>query len=361
MTKINQEIVTDNSFTELLFYKTPNGRVKVEVFLRNETIWLTQARIGELFGVDRTVVTKHLQNIYSEGELDKSRTSAKIALVQNEGSRAVTREIEYYNLDAILSVGYRVNSSQATHFRIWATERLKEYLIKGFTMDDERLKDPRRIFGADYFEEQLARIRDIRASERRMYQKITDIYIQCSADYSAGSDITKQFFATVQNKLHFAITGKTAAEIIHQRVDSKKPNMGLTTWKSSPEGAIRESDVVIAKNYLNAKELEHLNRIVTMYLDYAELQAERGIAMYMRDWVKKLDAFLKFNEHEILSDAGKISHDVAEALAIKEYEIYKKQLNQLIESDFDRVVKKLLEERKSGSPSPPDEKGKTDD
>ena len=361
MTKINQEIVTDNSFTEFLFYKTPNGKVKVEVFLRDETIWLTQARIGELFGVDRTVVTKHLQNIYSEGELYKNRTSAKIARVQNEGGRAVTREIEYYNLDAILSVGYRVNSSQATHFRIWATERLKEYLIKGFTMDDERLKDPRRIFGKDYFEEQLARIRDVRASERRMYQKITDIYIQCSADYSSGSDITKQFFATVQNKLHFAITGKTAAEIIHQRVDSKKINMGLTTWKNSPEGAIRESDVVIAKNYLSAKELEHLNRIVTMYLDYAELQTERGIAMYMKDWVAKLDAFLKFNEHEILSDAGKISHDVAETLAIKEYETYKKQFDRLIESDFDREVKKLLEEMKSGFPSVKDKKGKTDD
>ncbi|OGT38286.1 MAG: cell filamentation protein Fic [Gammaproteobacteria bacterium RIFCSPHIGHO2_12_FULL_38_14] len=342
MTEVIQSIITDNNFTEFFFYKTPNGSVKVEVFLRDETIWLTQAKIGELFGVDRTAVTKHLRNIYSEGELDKKRTCAKMAHVQNEGSRAVTREIEYYNLDAILSVGYRVNSSQATHFRIWATERLKEYIIKGFTMDDERLKDPRHIFGKDYFEEQLARIRDIRSSERRMYQKITDIYIQCSADYSSGSDITKQFFATVQNKLHFAITGQTAAEIIHKRVDSSKPNMGLTVWKNSPNGAIRESDVVVAKNYLNEQELGQLNRIVTMYLDYAEMQAERGIVMYMKDWVVKLDAFLKFNEHEILNHAGKISYDVAETLAIKEYEIYKKRQDLVIESDFDKEIKKLV-------------------
>lgn len=345
----NQNIVTDGNFTELLLYKTPNGKVKVEVFLRDETIWLTQARIGELFGVDRTVVTKHLQNIYSEGELNKASTSAKIARVQNEGNRAVTREVEYYNLDAILSIGYRVNSSQATHFRIWATERLKEYIIKGFTMDDERLKDPRHIFGKDYFEEQLARIRDIRSSERRVYQKITDIYIQCSADYTPSSDLTKQFFATVQNKLHFAITGQTAAEIIHQRVDSSKPNIGLTVWKNSPDGAIRESDVLVAKNYLNEKELVQLNKIVSMFLDFAEMQAERGIVMHMKDWVEKLDAFLKFNDREVLNHAGKISHDLAEALAKKEYETYKKQQDRLFESDFDREVKKLLKDDKNSS------------
>jgi hypothetical protein len=342
MKKKNSEIIPNNSFTEFLLYTTPNGKVKVEVFLRDENIWLTQARIGELFGVDRTVVTKHLQNIYSDGELSKNSTSAKIARVQTEGKRQITREVEFYNLDAILSVGYRVNSIQATHFRIWATERLKEYIIKGFTMDDERLKDPRSIFGKDYFEEQLARIRDIRSSERRMYQKITDIYAQCSADYSSDSDITKQFFATVQNKLHFAITGKTAAEIIRQRADSTKPNMGLTVWKNSPNGAIRESDVVIAKNYLNEEELEYLNRIVTMYLDFAEMQAERGIMMYMKDWVLKLDAFLKFNEREILADAGKISHEVAQALAMKEYEIYKKEQNKLYESDFDQEIKRIM-------------------
>jgi len=342
----NQNVVTDSHFTELLLYKTPNGKVKVEVFLRDETIWLTQARIGEVFGVDRTVVTKHLQNIYSEGELDKNLTSAKIARVQNEGNRIVTREVEYYNLDAILSVGYRVSSSQATHFRIWATERLKEYIVKGFTMDDERLKDPRRIFGKDYFEEQLARIRDIRSSERRVYQKITDIYIQCSADYTSNSDLTKQFFATVQNKLHFAITGQTAAEIIHKRVDSTKPNIGLTVWKNSPDGVIRESDVLVAKNYLNEKELVQLNKIVSMFLDFAEMQAERGIVMHMKDWVAKLDAFLKFNDHEVLNHVGKISHDLAEALAKKEYEIYKKQQDGLLESDFDRELKLLLQETK---------------
>ncbi|MDR3478588.1 MAG: virulence RhuM family protein [Gammaproteobacteria bacterium] len=361
MKKKNSDIIPNNSFTEFLLYTTSNGKVKVEIFLRDENIWLTQARIGELFGVDRTAVTKHLQNIYSEGELDKNRTCAKIAQVQNEGNRAVSREIEYYNLDAILSVGYRVSSSQATHFRIWATERLKEYIIKGFTMDDERLKNPRSIFGKDYFEEQLARIRDIRSSERRMYQKITDIYAQCSADYSSDSDITKQFFATVQNKLHFAMTGKTAAEIIHQRADSAKPNMGLTVWKNAPDGAIRESDVVIAKNYLNEKELDHLNRIVTMYLDFAEMQADRGIMMYMKDWVSKLDAFLKFNEREILTDSGKISQEVAHALAMKEYEIYKKEQDKLYESDFDREVKKILNKSKKINQSDFKKKGKNDD
>jgi len=222
-------IVKQNSFTEFLLYTTPNGKVKVEIFLRGEDIWLTQAKIAELFGVDRSVVTKHLQNIYIDKELVKEATCAKIAHVRNEGNRQVSREVEFYNLDAILSVGYRVNSSQATQFRIWATERLKEYIIKGFTMDDERLKTPNYTFGQDYFEEQLARIADIRSSERRFYQKITDIYAQCSADYDKNSIEAQHFFATVQNKLHFAITGKTAAEIVQGRVDSAKPNMGLMT------------------------------------------------------------------------------------------------------------------------------------
>lgn len=342
MKEKKQNIVADNHFSELLLYTTPNGKVKMEVFLRDETIWLTQARIAELFGVLRPAVTKHLLNIYSEGELNKNSTCSKMEHVQNEGNRTIKREVECYNLDAILSVGYRVNSAQATQFRIWATERLKEYIIKGFTMDDERLKDPRHVFGKDYFEEQLARVRDIRSSERRMYQKITDIYAQCSADYSPSSNITKEFFATVQNKLHFAMTGKTAAEIIHERADSAKPNMGLTVWKNSPGGAIRESDVIIAKNYLNEKELDHLNRIVTMYLDYAEMQALRGVVMNMKDWVIKLDSFLKFNEQEILTNAGKISHEVAQALAMKEYEIYKKEQDRFYESDFDREVQKLM-------------------
>ena len=240
--------IQNNTFTEFLLYKTPNGNVKVEIFLKDENIWLTQAKIAKLFGIERSVITKHLKNIYNESGLDKNATSAKFAQVQIEGPRQVKRNIEFYNLDAIISVGYRVNSKHATLFRIWATQVLKEYVIKGFAMNDERLKDPRQIFGKDYFEEQLARIRDIRSSERRLYQKITDIYAQCSADYAPNEEITKQFFATVQNKLHFAITGKTAAEIVHERVNSKKSNMGLTNWKHAPKGKIRESDVVIAKN-----------------------------------------------------------------------------------------------------------------
>ena len=348
MKKKTRQIVPNNSFTEFLLYTTPNGKVKVEIFLKDENIWLTQAKIAELFGVERSVVTKHLQNIFNEGELNKEATCAKIAQVQTEGERQVTRDVEFYNLDAIISVGYRVNSSLATQFRIWATERLKEYIIKGFTMDDERLKNPNNIFGHDYFEEQLARIRDIRSSERRLYHKITDIYAQCSADYSPDNDITKNFFATVQNKLHFAMTGKTAAEIIYERADSTKAHMGLTVWKNSPKGRIRESDVVIAKNYLNETELDHLNRIVTMYLDYAEMQAKRGIIMYMKDWVSKLDAFLKFNERQILSNAGKITHEVAEVLALGEYEKYRVMQDKNYISDFDREVKELeIEAKKS--------------
>jgi hypothetical protein len=326
-------------FNEILLYTSPNGKVKVEVYLQNETIWLTQQKIADLFGVDRTVVTKHLANIYTEGELNKDATRAKIAQVQIEGSREVSRQIEYYNLDAIISVGYRVNSSKATAFRIWATERLKEYIIKGFTMDDERLKNPNNIFGKDYFEEQLARIRDIRSSERRFYQKITDIYAQCSADYKVDVDITKTFFATVQNKLHWAITGKTAAEIVHSRANSQKENMGLTHWKNAPAGKIRKTDVGIAKNYLNEKELDALNRIVTMYLDFAEMQANRGIVMYMKDWITRLDAFLQFNEQAILEDAGKVSHEIALALAETEFDKYNDKHAAIYESDFDQDVK----------------------
>lgn len=343
--KKNKNIKQNNS-TEFLLYTTPNGKVKVEIFLHGENIWLTQAKIAELFGVDRTVVTKHLQNIFEEGELDKKATSAKIAQVQKEGQRQVKRDVEFYNLDAILSVGYRVNSKQATLFRIWATERLKEYIIKGFTMNDEKLKDPYNIFGKDYFEEQLARIRNIRSSERRFYQKITDIYAQCSIDYDPNEEITQQFFATVQNKLHFAISGLTAAEIIHQRVGSVKPNMGLTNWKNLPKGEIRKTDVSIAKNYLDEKELDGLNRIVTMYLDFAEMQAQKGIAMKMKDWIEKLDAFLHFNEREILKDNGKISHEVALALAEDEFEKYRKDRDKNYVSDFDREVKKLLKKPK---------------
>ncbi len=342
-----KKITPTEGFNEVLLYTTPNGKVKVEIYLQNETVWLTQQKIAEVFGVERSVVTKHLLNIYSEGELQKEATCAKIAQVQQEGSRTVNRPVEFYNLDAIISVGYRVNSSQATAFRIWATERLKEYIIKGFTMDDERLKNPNNIFGKDYFEEQLARIRDIRSSERRFYQKITDIYSQCSADYSADNDITQKFFATVQNKLHWAITGQTAAEIIYSRANSTKENMGLTTWKNAPKGRIRKTDVGIAKNYLNERELDGLNRIVNMYLDYAERQAQKSIVMYMKDWVAKLDAFLKFNEEAVLKHQGKVSHEVALALAEGEFEKYRIIQDRLFESDFDKTLKSLIRKTKS--------------
>ncbi len=342
--KKKNNVMRDNYFTELMIYSSPSGKVKVEVLLRNENIWLTQVRIADLFGVDRSVVTKHLSNIYKENELDKDSTCAKIARVQSEGSRKVNRNIEFYNLDAIISVGYRVNSKLATQFRVWATERLKEYIIKGFTMDDERLKNPQYIFGKDYFDEQLARIRDIRSSERRFYQKITDIYAQCSADYNKDSEETKEFFAQVQNKLHWAITKQTAAEIIHTRADSNKENMGLTNWKNSPEGAIRKSDVVIAKNYLNEDELDSLNRIVELYLNYAEFQAKNHRIMYMKDWIEKLDSFLKFNEKEILPDAGKVSHELAIVLAEKEFDKFREKQDQNYVSDFDKHLN-LLEDK----------------
>jgi hypothetical protein len=330
--------IAKEGFNEILFYTTPNGKVKVEIYLQNETIWLTQQKIADLFGVDRSVITKHLKNIFESNELDKNSVSAKIAHTASDGKTYTT---QFYNLDTIISVGYRVNSTQATHFRIWATERLKEYIIKGFTMDDERLKNPSTIFGKDYFEEQLARIRDIRSSERRFYQKITDIYAQCSADYTKGAEITELFFATVQNKLHWAITGQTAAEIIASRADGNKINMGLTTWKNTPDGNIRKTDIGIAKNYLNEKELDGLNRIVTMFLDYAESQALRGVIMHMKDWVVKLDAFLQFNEQAILKNSGKVSHEVALTLAEKEFEKYRIIQDKVYESDFDKEIKKL--------------------
>jgi len=338
---VKKQIPEKEGFSEILLYTTPNGKVKIEVYLQNETIWLTQQKIAELFGVDRSVITKHLKNIYDDTELSKEATCAKIAQVQLEGERQVARQIEYYNLDAIISVGYRVNSTQATHFRIWATGILKEYIVKGFTMDDERLKNPDTVFGKDYFEEQLARIRDIRSSERRFYQKITDIYSQCSADYDVNTQTTKNFFATVQNKLHWAITGQTAAELIAARADSAKENMGLTTWKNAPKGRIRKADVGVAKNYLDEKELDGLNRIISMYLDYAENQARKGVVMYMKDWVLKLDTFLQFNEEAILRHQGNVSNEVALALAESEYEKYRIIQDKLIESDFDKMLKNM--------------------
>lgn len=330
--------------TSFLLYTTPNGAVRFDVFLQNETVWLTQDQMALLFDVQRPAITKHLKNIFESRELSEDSVSSILERTATDGKQY---KIKLYNLDAIISVGYRVNSRQATQFRIWATGVLREYIIKGFAMNDERLKNPHTMFGKDYFEEQLARIRDIRSSERRFYQKITDIYAQCSADYDSNAAITKQFFATVQNKLHFAITGQTAAEIIHKRVDGKKPNMGLTTWKNAPKGAIRKTDVGIAKNYLKEQEMDELNRIVTMYLDYAEMQARKGLIMSMKDWVEKLNAFLTFNEQDILQDAGKVSHDVALVLAEKEYETFRKLQDEKYISDFDNAVRRIQSRQKS--------------
>ncbi len=292
---------------EIILYTTPQGDVKLEVIVKDETVWLTQKAMGELFGVAKSTISEHLTNIYQSGELDKEATVRKIRTVQNEAGREVARNIDFYNLDAIISVGYRVNSQQATQFRIWATKTLKEFIIKGFVLDDDRLKQGKKLFGKDYFDELLERIREIRASERRFYQKITDIYSECSIDYDPKAEITLTFYRTVQNKLHWAITGQTAAEIITSRAKSELPNMGLTTWKNSPKGKILKSDISIAKNYLNKKEIDELNRIVTMYLDYAENQAARQIPMKMKDWVDKLDAFLQFNDYSVLKNAGEYS------------------------------------------------------
>lgn len=336
---------SESGFNEILLYTTPNGNVKVEIYLQNETIWLSQQKIADLFGVQRPAVTKHLKNIFVSGELKEKVVSSILEHTTPHGAiegKTQETKVKYYNLDAIISVGYRVNSTQATAFRMWATERLKEYIIKGFTMDDERLKNPNNIFGKDFFEEQLARIRDIRSSERRFYQKITDIYTQCSADYNVENKSTKDFFATVQNKLHWAITGQTAAELIAARANSTKENMGLTSWKNAPKGNIRKTDVGIAKNYLTEKELDGLNRIVTMYLDYAENQALKGVVMYMKDWIEKLEAFLQFNEASVLKHLGKVSHEVALALAESEFEKYRIAQDKLMESDFDKAIKKFL-------------------
>lgn len=329
--------------SDIILYTTPNGNVKIDVLLQNENLWMPQAKIAVLFGVQRPAITKHLKNIFESGELVEDSVCSKMEHTAEDGK---TYQTQFYNLDVIISVGYRVNSHQATQFRIWATERLREYIIKGFTMDDERLKNPQNPFGKDFFEEQLERIRDIRSSERRFYLKITDIYAQCSADYSAESDITKQFFATVQNKLHWAITGQTASELIHQRADAKKENMGLTTWKNAPKGAIRKPDVSIAKNYLQKDELDGLNRIVTMYLDYAEMQAKNGKVMYMKDWVQRLDGFLQFNEQAILQNAGKISHELAIQKAQNEFEKYRQIQFVTHKSDFEQAVEKISKKKK---------------
>lgn len=332
---------------QLLIYQ--DGALRVQVRMDGQTVWLTQRFMAELYQVTVPTINEHLKSIYEDNEIELEATIRKFRIVQTEGTRQVSRLVDHYSLEAILAVGYRVRSERGTAFRKWATARLSELLVKGFTMDDERLKKGQTL-GDDYFDELLERIRDIRASERMFYQKITDIYTT-SIDYDPRSDITQTFFATVQNKLHWAIHGHTAAEIIHQRADASSQNMGLATWKNAPHGYIRKTDVTVAKNYLAEKEISELNRIVTMYLDYAEDQARRRKAMHMSDWAKKLDAFLEFNERDILTHAGRISQKMAEEHALKEFERYEAKRRRLEAatptSDFDRFVEqsKKLEGR----------------
>jgi hypothetical protein len=325
---------------QFLVYEAEDGKVKIDVRLEEETVWLPQAQLAELFQTSQQNISLHIQHVYEEGELLPVATHKKYLLVRSEGGRAVKRLVDHYNLDMIISVGYRVKSHVATRFRIWATQRLKEYIVKGFTLDDERLKNPQQPF--DYFEELTRRIQDIRTSERRFYQKITDIYAT-SIDYDPTLDISLTFFKTVQNKMHWAITGQTAAEIVHARADAAKPNMGLTTWRGAKP---RKQDIVIAKNYLAEDELRALNNLAEQYLIFAEGQAMRRIAMHMRDWTKKLDAFLNINDRDILTHAGKISHEMAQQRAESEYEQYHQRQSEeqtRVGSDFDRMAKQLTD------------------
>lgn len=321
---------------EVLLYQTEDGKTKVEVILDNESVWLNQYQMEELFQTDRTSIVRHIQNIYKTGELVEDSTCVKIAQVRKEGKRNVKRDILYYNIDVIISVGYRVNSHRGTQFRIWATERLKEYLVKGFTLDDERLKSGKQL---NYFDELLERIRDIRSSEKIFYQKVKDIYTT-SIDYDSKIDLSKEFYATVQNKLHWAIHQHTAAELIKKRVDASKPNMGLTVWKGEK---IRKADITIAKNYLTQEELAQLNLLVEQYLAFAESQAKAQRPMYMKDWIKKLNDILTINEREILEHAGKVTKKLADELAVKEYEKYdaKRKLADKIQSleDLQKEIK----------------------
>ena len=326
--------------SRILFYQSEDGTSRIEVRLEEGTVWLPQVLIAELYQTTKQNISLHIRNIFDEGELQPEATVKEYLTVQHEGSRAVQRRVGYYNLDMILAIGYRVRSHRGTQFRVWATERLREYLVKGFVLDDIRLKEGRSI-GADYFDELLERIRDIRASEKRFYQKIRDIY-RLAIDYDPKADTTLAFFKTVQNKLHWAITGHTAAELIAERVDARKPNMGLTSWKGVK---VRKGDVTVAKNYLNEDEIRNLNRIITMYLDYAEVQAERKQPIYMKDWVQKLDAFLQFNEREILTGSGQVSMEVAKKLALEEYAKFSrrrlKEEDEEAEIEFERTVKEL--------------------
>lgn len=326
---------------EIVLYQIENTNVCVNVIFKDETFWMTQKAMSELFDVNSQAITKHIGNIFAEGELEKEATCSKMEQVQQEGKRQVRRQKDFYNLDMIIAVGYRVNSKKATRFRQWATKTLKEYITKGFVLNDDMLKNGRP-FGKDYFDELLDRIREIRASERRAYQKITDVFEQCSYDYDKNSDITKAFYAFVQNKLHFAITGKTAAELVYERADAEKPAMGLTTWKDAPDGKVLKRDIGIAKNYLNEKELSRLNRFVTMFIDYAELMAEDEILMSMQDWVEQTNQFLRNNRRDVLEGKGKISHDMAMKKAEEEYEIFRVKQDQEYVSEFDREVEKYL-------------------
>ncbi len=328
---------------EIILFQTDDGKTKVQVQFDGNNVWLTQRAMGELYQVSISSINEHLSHIYDEAELAPEATIRKFRIVQFEGKREVTRDIDHYALEAIIAVGYRVRGNRGTLFRQWATAQLHEYLQKGFIMDDERLKSGKNI-GDDYFDELIARIRDIRVSERRFYQKITDIYAT-SVDYDSKSEVTQEFYKTVQNKMHWAIHGKTAAEVIADRADAKKENMGLTTWKKSPHGPIRKSDAVVAKNYLSEEELKALNLMVTAYLDFAELQAQNRKPMHMKDWIEKLDGFLHLSDRNILSHAGKVSHQMAIDHAEKQFVEYeeKRRLTEATEpvSDFDKMVKKL--------------------
>ena len=327
------------STSQFLLYTSAEGKVHIEVFLQDETVWLTQKRMAELFAVEVNTINYHIKEIFKSAELQEEGTIRKIRIVQKEGTREVQRDVEFYNLDMIISVGYRVNSIQATHFRKWATQTLRDFIIKGFALDDERLKQAKASFGKDYFRELLDRIRSIRASERRIYQQITDIFAECSIDYDRESETTKDFYAMIQNKFHFAISGQTAAEIIHSKAEASKPYMGLKTWKNAPDGRIIKSDTTIAKNYLEEKEIKTLERTVTGFFDYIEGLIERENTFTMEQFATSVDKFLTFNDYKVLHGKGRISKTQAEKKAFEEYETFNK--TQKIESDFDKVVKKL--------------------
>lgn len=326
---------------EILLYGDDNGKEFINVVFKDETFWLTQKGMAELFDCSTDNISLHLKNIYADGELEQPATTEKISVVRTEGTREVSRTIEHYNLDAIIAVGYRVNSKKATRFRQWATKTLKEYIQKGFVLNDEMMKNGRP-FGRDYFDELLERIREIRASERRAYQKIADVFEQCSYDYDKNSETTKAFYAFVQNKLHYAVTGKTAAELISQRATLDSPTMGLTTWKGAPDGKILKSDTLVAKNYLNQKELSRLNRLVTMFIDYAELMAEDEQLMSMQDWLKETDRFLTNNRRQVLDGKGHISREAAVKKVSGIYEEFRKRQDADYISEFDRQTEKYL-------------------